>query len=298
MKIFAPHYYNEFKCTAGECQHSCCVGWEIDVDPAAMEKYKSIKSDFGKKILESIETQNGCSYFKLSRDERCPFLNEQNLCDIILNLGEDYLCGICRDHPRFRHFYAKCTEIGLGICCEEACRIILSDDKPFSLVHIDGDGQLTSEELAFLHERDALFKIIEQLSDVFTAMGSINSIYGLKTTEFEDGSLADFYLTLEMLDSAWKDKLLLLKSPKTSRADESSEKYFLNLYKYFLFRHLSDDAFYEALAFSEISVKVIYAICERTGFSFENICEIARMYSAEIEYSDENFDKADEFAMN
>lgn len=296
MKTFVPHYYSDFKCVAGECKHSCCIGWEIDVDSATLQKYKSVKTDFGKKIFESIETQNGCSYFKLCRDESCPFLNSQNLCDIILNLGEDYICDICRDHPRFRHFYSECTEIGLGICCEEVCRIILSDDKPFSFVSICGEGQFFSEELAFLHERDTLFKIIEQSTDVFNAMASVNSIYGLKTSESEDGYIADFYLSLEMLDDSWKDMLLLLKFPKTCHADKNSEKYFLNLYKYFIFRHLSDETFYKALAFSDISVKIVYAICERTGFSFENICEIARMYSAEIEYSDENFDKVAEFA--
>ena len=32
MKIFAPDYYRDFKCSAGNCKHSCCIGWEIDID--------------------------------------------------------------------------------------------------------------------------------------------------------------------------------------------------------------------------------------------------------------------------
>ena len=32
MKLIAPDYYNKFSCIADKCRHSCCVGWEIDID--------------------------------------------------------------------------------------------------------------------------------------------------------------------------------------------------------------------------------------------------------------------------
>ncbi len=38
MKLYAPVYYQKFSCLAGECRHSCCVGWEIDVDKKALKK--------------------------------------------------------------------------------------------------------------------------------------------------------------------------------------------------------------------------------------------------------------------
>ena len=65
-------------------------------------------------------------HFKLGVNERCPFLNNNGLCDIIINLGEDMLCQICSDHPRFRNFYECFTEIGLGLTCEAAAKIILT----------------------------------------------------------------------------------------------------------------------------------------------------------------------------
>ena len=40
MKLFAPEYYKDFVCIADRCKHSCCVGWEIDVDKDTLEKYK------------------------------------------------------------------------------------------------------------------------------------------------------------------------------------------------------------------------------------------------------------------
>ena len=38
MKLFAPKYYTEFSCIADRCRHSCCIGWEIDIDADTAEK--------------------------------------------------------------------------------------------------------------------------------------------------------------------------------------------------------------------------------------------------------------------
>lgn len=297
MKTFVPHYYSAFNCIAGECRHSCCVGWEIDIDPLTLQKFNSIKTPFGKKIRDNIDFQDGCTCFRLNGDERCPFLNEQNFCDIILSLGEDYLCDICKDHPRFRNFYSGRTEAGLGLCCEEACRIILSDERPFSLVSDDeNDEILTEDEQDFLCRRDLVFNLVENSDSVFTAIRKINEMYKINPFELDLQTAFDFYSSLEMLDISWKDKLLSLKNSQMVQSDNIAERAFLNLYKYFLFRHLSVFDFYGGLKFAEISVKFIHSICERTDFSFKNICETVRMYSSEIEYSDENIDKVTEFA--
>ena len=32
MQIIVPDYYKEFSCIADHCRHSCCIGWEIDID--------------------------------------------------------------------------------------------------------------------------------------------------------------------------------------------------------------------------------------------------------------------------
>lgn len=297
MKNFVPHYYSDFKCKAGECRHSCCIGWEIDVDALTLEKYNSIKTDFGDKLRENIDFQNGCACFKLGEDERCPFLNEHNLCNIILNLGEDYLCDICTDHPRFRNFYSDRTEMGLGLCCEEACRIILFDEHHFSLISDDENGEnLTEDEQKFLFERDLILNLVENSDSVFNAIRKINEMYQINPFELDLHTAFDFYSALEMLDISWQERLNTLKNSQAAQPDNTAEKAFLNLYKYFIFRHTTVDNFFGGLNFAEISVKLIWAICERTDFSFENICEIARMYSSEIEYSDENTDKVTEFA--
>lgn len=140
MRLFVPNYYKHFKCIAQKCRHNCCISWEIDIDEETLAHYENIKGHFGKKLMEGIEYHDDCACFRLDGKGRCVFLNENNLCDIILNIGENSLCLICNDHPRFRNFYSNRIEMGLGLCCEEAGRIILSQDIPFSLVELSDDG--------------------------------------------------------------------------------------------------------------------------------------------------------------
>ncbi len=297
MKTFVPNYYKDFKCIASLCQHSCCVGWEIDIDDCTLEKYNKMDTELGKKIRENIETQDGVAYFKLKENERCPFLNSNNLCELILEAGEDTLCDICKDHPRFRNFYTDRTEMGLGIACEEATRIILSAKEPFSLDLFSGESEdLTAEEISFIEERNSLIKTVEEVENVFSAINKINEMYELKPLNIDFIDLADFLLTLEMLDLTWTEKVKSLKENKEKEMqNQDSNLAFKNLYKYFLFRHLTDDEFYENLAFAEISTKIIFEICKNSNLDFSNICEIARMYSSEIEYSDENKEKLIEY---
>ena len=132
MNIFYPFYYKEFQCIGGVCKHNCCIGWEIDIDSDTYQKYQGISGNLGNRLKEHISIED-TPHFILQNGERCPFLNDKNLCDIILEKGEDFLCQICSDHPRFRNFFTNCTEVGLGLCCEEAARLILSQEEPFSM---------------------------------------------------------------------------------------------------------------------------------------------------------------------
>ena len=147
MKVIVPDYYPEFRCIAGACRHSCCIGWEIDIDEDIRALYETIPGDFGQRLRENIDDSGENSCFRLDDEERCPFLNRRGLCDIILHLGEGALCQICTDHPRFRSFFSDRTEMGLGLCCEAAADLILSRTEPvrFLVQEDDGDEETLSE---------------------------------------------------------------------------------------------------------------------------------------------------------
>lgn len=132
--ILQPNYYDKFKCIADKCKDNCCIGWEIDIDEITFNKYMNISGKLGNRLKNEITTENGTHYFKLKDNKRCPFLNDNNLCDIICEKGEGSLCQICSDHPRYINNYGNIIEKGLGLACEEVCRIILTQNSPSYLV--------------------------------------------------------------------------------------------------------------------------------------------------------------------
>jgi lysine-N-methylase len=62
MITVLPAFYDEFFCIAGECKHSCCMGWEIDIDDVTAAKYLKEKSPFGEKLRENIEFGETASF--------------------------------------------------------------------------------------------------------------------------------------------------------------------------------------------------------------------------------------------
>lgn len=293
MNLYAPAYYKDFKCIADKCKHNCCIGWEIDIDKTSHNYYKAVGGEFGKRLKSEISSDD-IPHFTLTNDERCPFLNDKNLCDIILKLGEDRLCQICTDHPRFRNFYDSRTEIGLGLCCEAAGKLILSQTNKMTINSMDSDSDATDEEAVFFNLRERLFCIIQDRSLPITER--IDNILDFCKIEFDINNIpkwAEAYLKLERLNPKWTDMLVNLKNTSSSSVSTDWDTVFEQLAAYFLYRHLpdglSDGMLLERIVFCVLSFYMIYSLCGmRKNLNFEDIVEISRMYSSEIEYCEEN----------
>lgn len=119
MRLCVPEYYEHFQCSASACQDNCCIGWEIDIDTESDRQYRQVGGAFGARLQATFRREGDTPCFRLAA-ERCVFLNEENLCEIILHLGEEALCQICRDHPRFTETFGTLRETGVGLCCPEA----------------------------------------------------------------------------------------------------------------------------------------------------------------------------------
>ena len=159
MKTVAPDYYPLFKCSAGSCRHTCCQGWEIDIDSESLSRFEKVPD-----IAAKIE-YGDTAHFRLMPGDRCPFLQEDGLCSMIIRYGEDMLCGICTDHPRFRNYFSDRVELGLGLVCEEAAKLILSRDKAMELITLQDDGvsePLPDDEMYLIELREEL---MEQIQD-------------------------------------------------------------------------------------------------------------------------------------
>ncbi len=299
MKLITPDYYSRFHCIADRCRHSCCIGWEIDVDNESMEKYRTLRGELGEEIRASIVTEaDGTTHFRLAEHDRCPFLNDNGLCRMILGFGEDVLCQICRDHPRFYNEFSHCTEAGLGLTCEAAAHLILSEPTSLSLTVQEDDGgseQPDEYEEYILALRANLLALLEDEAwTLDERLFNTLDLCGVSIPEKNWTEWAAVYRSLEQLDSAWSSVLDTLAGETVSLGSEW-DRPFLNLAAYFLYRHIpaaltgSEPELYAAFAvLSTRILRRLFAAAPRQDV--ETLAELARMYSSEIEYSTENID--------
>ncbi|MBQ8396838.1 MAG: flagellin lysine-N-methylase [Clostridia bacterium] len=291
--IYAPDYYPHFRCIAADCRHSCCIGWEIDIDADTRAAYAAVGGEIGEKLTCAIDDSGDAPHFRLTPDERCPFLRRDGLCELILTLGEDSLCQICADHPRFRSFWSGRTELGLGLCCEAAGALILSRSEPMRLIPIEDDGDDTppdDDERVLLTLRDELLAIAGDTS--LPLDGRFDAILARAGSRLPERTMADWrqtYLTLERLDPAWDDALAALNN---CTPHPGWDEPFARLLEYFLYRHLpaalDDGRTAERAAFAVLSVHVIRTLFAAGEPTMARLVELARMYSSEIEYDEDN----------
>ncbi len=290
MKLIVPDYYKDFRCIAEHCRHNCCIGWEIDIDEDTLEMYENVPGEFGERLRDGIShVETPC--FKLGEGERCVFLNERGLCDIILNLGENALCDICTDHPRFRNFFADRTEMGLGLCCEEACRLVLGCSDTVKLLEIEDDGEdmPDSEDKEFFSERQHIFNVLQDRSaSLEDRLYSLSEEYGVVGNILSPSEWARFYRGLERLDPKWDKYLDILTKRDIFDEIRDNAVVWEQLAVYLVYRYSAEYPINEALAFCIHTVKLLCTLSVVVSADFSEICEICRMWSGEIEYSEEN----------
>lgn len=287
-----PRYYLDFKCIADRCKHSCCVGWEIDVDERTLSRYRELPDEKGDAILQSIEENEDGAHFRLCADERCPHLNEKGLCRIICALGESYLCDICREHPRFYNEVCGVWECGLGLACEEAARLVLSAENYDEFVMIeDGDEEITPETVgefnAFAY-RAALYADLKTSHAPFALrLGEIEKMHGLGVVLSREAH-ETLFESLEYLNEAHRALFASGYADEFSPCGvlaQSCERFFA----YQIFRHASAAVdlreFAVAVSFAATLTRLFYVLAS-TGD--EPYAEYARVISEELEYSEDN----------
>ena len=311
-----PEYCRDFRCIAGGCRDSCCKGWEIDIDSDTYEYYMSVGGEFGERLRRSISDGS----FILTEDERCPFLNEQGLCDIYTELGEDKLCRICSDHPRYFEWFGSFKEGGVGLCCEAAARLILS--RPFTLCEEEvpeesAAGKYDEELLSLLLEvRGEMFAVLsdetipldEALCRVLDIAEETQQYIDIPAAEVsetacEDALTAIFgcFEELEPINENWLPYIRSCKAKLTEApaADAAHLPYLRRTALYLIFRYLLKSVYDGEMLgyakFAAVSVIVISSLyrCKAAEgvCGFEECAEIAKNYSKETEYCEENMER-------
>lgn len=287
MKIYFPSYYNEFKCIADRCRHSCCVGWEIDVDEETVERYKNLPGELGEEIRSHI-SEGGV--IGLCENGRCPFLNERGLCRIISELGESCVSIICREHPRFYHTVRGRTEGGIGAVCEEACRIILSSDGYYSFIEVEGEVDSPDEtEFNTLIHRKYIYELLylDDLLSYDETLYLLREKYALPNFRFYAQEWNKILGGIEYLDKSHRGSLKI-----GSAADKKAKDYLVRFLAYLVFRHVSVAENYDnmraRIGFSILLTAILENMIAEENATFERIVEFARIISEEIEYSEDN----------
>lgn len=137
IKLETPSYIKEFSCIGGKCEDSCCIGWDIDIDRISFKKYfKTDNVEMRKMFQKNIHNNEYCTSpdvdygrVKLKKGKRCAFLDDENLCVIYKNLGEDNLSNVCTCYPRILNLVDGHYERSLDVACPEAARILLAKEE-------------------------------------------------------------------------------------------------------------------------------------------------------------------------
>ncbi len=288
MTLYAPKYYKKFRCIADRCEHSCCIGWEIDIDKQTLEKYNRLQDGYGAVITNSISME-GTPHFQLCDHDRCPHLNERGLCNIITNLGEDYLCDICREHPRFYNYTDAC-EVGIGMSCPEAARLILSSSDGTVLEEIgEVDAEADDVEFDGRAERSKLYALLQDPSTDYSAvLDRIYRKYGIDAGN--DNQWLKRIDSLEYLNPEHKKLFMTYSSTHRPKGNDEALNRFL---VYFIYRHCTEavnhDDFCKRLTFCLFCERLFASLLvTENAESLQEFATLASIFTEEIEYSDEN----------
>ena len=125
MEYTYPDYYKKFRCIGGECRDNCCAaGWQITIDGESLESYRKMEGEIGVRLRNSIDWENGM--FE-QFEHKCALLNEDGLCDVYCDAGEDRMCVLCQRYPRHYEEFENLREISLSVSCPEAAKIVLEN---------------------------------------------------------------------------------------------------------------------------------------------------------------------------
>ncbi len=305
-----PEYCEKFRCIADKCRDSCCIGWEIDIDPETLVYYGSIGGGFGERLRRGISG----GAFVLGEDERCPFLNSKGLCDIYTELGEEHLCRICSDHPRYFEWFEGVKEGGVGLSCEAAAELIISSDfrlKEKEVPEEAAPGHSPELYSLLLSAREEMLRRLET-DELRSALRWMLAWAEELQSRMDNGELTlpedageqeasapdakrvlEYFRGLETLDPCWPELLKTVEeqtgaAPLTYEQEVSLRRigaYFL--YRYFM-KGVFDGEILSRVKLAAVSVWVIGWLWRTTGTG--GTADIPRRYSKEIEYCEENIE--------
>ena len=271
LRHLQPDFYESFRCRASACRHSCCRGWEIDIDENTLELYWGLRGEWREKMDAAVVCDDSGAHFRLTEDERCPFLQQDGLCELICAFGEDALCDICALHPRFYELVGSYELAGLGLSCEAVCDLLLAEEGELTL-----GCEETGETLT--------------LSSLLKSLGCENLEGALRFIPAEDlDGVMQHLEETEPIDAAWTEELDRLR--KALKAEAKPElpagPRYDRMLQYIVYRsieHAESAGWRAVLRYAREGVSFVALQDALYGTDPEHL----RRWSEQIEYSTEN----------
>ena len=177
--MYKTSYYDDFKCIGSECPNSCCVGWEIDLDINTFQKYIDLQDN---NIYKCISINQKPTYDKFAKikkvnDQRCSFLDKDNLCNIQKKYSEKLLSPTCSNFPRRKVDFGSKQLSSCLLSCPEISRIYFEDNEQFKI--IDNEKKLVDTNLKIIPDefRNNLYAVSgERIFNFFYKLYNSNDI--------------------------------------------------------------------------------------------------------------------------
>lgn len=298
MKIVKPTFYKNFKCIAGDCPDSCCQGWEVDADSDSLEYYKTLDNSLEiKKRIDSVLSKDEFdnTIFTLAPKKRCPFLNDENLCDMHIAIGGEHTPYTCRTFPRFIYDFGGTREIGISFSCPVASDMMYNTESFDFETEVNSDlptlNDIDAEKYFLLYKgraeaykiaKDKNKSIRERLNDLL----DLGVLLQEKLFPYDEGgddiAFFDVFKNPELINPEWKEKVenFSLKQVSDTQSNE-------NILMYFLYKYLMQ-AIYDDDALSKIKMAVI-GVLINTYFGEDSWT--IHLWSKETEHSQYNMDR-------
>lgn len=298
MKIVKPTFYKDFKCIAGACPDSCCQGWEVDADSDSLEYYKTLDNSLEiKKRIDSVLSKDEFdnTIFTLAAKKRCPFLNEENLCDMHIAIGGEHTPYTCRTFPRFIYDFGATREIGISFSCPVASDMMYNAESFDFETEVNTDlptlNDIDAEKyFLLLKGRAEAYKIAKDKSknirERLNALLDLGVMLQEKLLHYDEGgdyiAFFDVFKNPELINPEWKEKVenYSLKQVSDSQANE-------NILMYFLYKYLMQ-AVYDDDVLSKIKMAVL-GVLINTYFGEDSWT--VHLWSKETEHSQYNMDR-------
>lgn len=195
-----PKFYKDFHCIGGSCKISCCQFWRIDYQIKDVEKLKNADCSEELKALinDSFEPYKDRMRIKLQKNGDCPFHNEEGLCAIQKELGEEYLSQTCITYPRTSQSMYGYVLRSCHITCPKVLSMICSDDDSMELenyslkgivlksIHFDSElDQINNPALKYKAELfDFFYDILSDKSHSFETSVVLGAMAAQKLDDF------------------------------------------------------------------------------------------------------------------